>query len=77
MPRGFVTSVPETEGRLFMRATCLWLTALALVAAVPGFAADPAIQNGIDLWHTPPDGSTYVDFAKTPVRLVEEHARWF
>ncbi|MFN7963361.1 MAG: hypothetical protein U0002_19020 [Thermoanaerobaculia bacterium] len=50
-----------------MRATCLWLTALALVAAVPALAADRAIQNGIDLWHTPPDGSTYVDFAKTPV----------
>ncbi|MFN7963357.1 MAG: hypothetical protein U0002_19000 [Thermoanaerobaculia bacterium] len=50
-----------------MRATCLWLTALALVAAVPAFAADSVIQSGVDLWTTSSDGSTFVDFSKTPI----------
>jgi hypothetical protein len=31
------------------------------------FAADRVIQNGIDVWMTPGDGSTFVDFAKNPI----------
>src|ERR1700709_1009872 len=31
------------------------------------FAADQAIQNGIDVWKTKGDGSTFVDFAKNPI----------
>ncbi|HEX3552289.1 MAG TPA: hypothetical protein VIA62_03560 [Thermoanaerobaculia bacterium] len=31
------------------------------------FAADRAIQNGIDVWKTKGDGSTFVDFAKNPI----------
>lgn len=40
-----------------------------LVSSVvaPAFAADRVIQNGIDVWTTPGDGSTFVDFAKNPV----------
>lgn len=34
---------------------------------VPAFAADRVIQNGIDVWATPDDGSTFVDFAKKPI----------
>jgi hypothetical protein len=34
--------------------------------AASTFAADRAIQNGIDTWRTTEDGSTYIDFAKTP-----------
>jgi hypothetical protein len=35
--------------------------------ATSAFAADRAIQNGIDVWRTTDDGSTFVDFAKTPI----------
>ena len=31
------------------------------------FAADRVIQNGIDVWRTTDDGSTFVDFAKHPI----------
>jgi hypothetical protein len=31
------------------------------------FAADRVIQNGIDVWMTKGDGSTFVDFAKNPI----------
>jgi hypothetical protein len=35
--------------------------------ATATFAADRVIQNGIDTWVTPADGSTFVDFATTPI----------
>ncbi|PYQ54802.1 MAG: hypothetical protein DMF53_28970 [Acidobacteria bacterium] len=35
--------------------------------AASAFAADRAIQNGIDAWQTRGDGSTFVDFARTPI----------
>src|SRR5436305_4956603 len=31
------------------------------------FAADHVIQNGIDVWRTKGDGSTFVDFARNPI----------
>lgn len=39
---------------------------LAIVVA-PVYAADRVIQNGIDVWVTKGDGSTYVDFSKNPI----------
>ena len=38
-----------------------------LAVAASALAADRAIQNGIDVWQTRGDGSTYVDFARTPI----------
>jgi hypothetical protein len=35
--------------------------------ATSAFAADRVIQNGIDVWATTADGSTFIDFAKTPI----------
>lgn len=40
---------------------------LVCALAVPAFAADRVIQNGIDVWSTPGDGSTFADFAKSPI----------
>lgn len=40
---------------------------LAVLVAVPALAADRVIYNGIDLWQTTSDGSTYADFAKKPI----------
>ena len=43
------------------------LVAFALLLAVPAFAADRAIDNGIDLWKTPGDGTTFADFSKQSI----------
>lgn len=40
---------------------------LIAFSAAPMFGADRVIQNGIDVWATTNDGSTYFDFAKTPI----------
>jgi hypothetical protein len=41
---------------------------LALFAALPAAAATVrSIENGIDVWHTAGDGTTFVDFAKNPI----------
>jgi hypothetical protein len=42
------------------------LTALLLVA-LPAFAADRVIQNGIDPWYTPGNGKTFIDFRESPI----------
>lgn len=41
--------------------------ALILALAVPALAADHVIANGIDLWRTPGDGSSYADFSEDPI----------
>src|SRR4051812_37935201 len=43
------------------------LGTLAVLLAVPAFAGDAVITNGIDLWRTPPAGGTFVDFSKEPL----------
>ncbi|HEX4961145.1 MAG TPA: hypothetical protein VF173_09940 [Thermoanaerobaculia bacterium] len=43
------------------------LCLLCLALAGSAFAADRAIQNGIDVWQTKGDGSTLVDFARNPI----------
>ncbi|HEX6904407.1 MAG TPA: hypothetical protein VF789_32160 [Thermoanaerobaculia bacterium] len=53
-----------------MRVRGLGMVMVALLISclgTPTFAADRVIQNGIDVWSTPGDGSTFVDFAKTPI----------
>jgi hypothetical protein len=43
------------------------MIALAVALVVPAFAADRVIYNGIDLWRTMGDGSTFADFTKIPI----------
>jgi hypothetical protein len=40
---------------------------LALLFAVPAFAGNGVITNGIDLWQTPGTGGTFVDFVQEPL----------
>jgi hypothetical protein len=50
-----------------MRVRSLGIVLLMSSLSAPAFAADRAIQNGIDVWSTSGDGSTFVDFAQTPI----------
>jgi hypothetical protein len=50
-----------------MRVRSLGIVLLLSTCATSAFAADRAIQNGIDVWSTAGDGSTFVDFAQTPI----------
>jgi len=53
-----------------MRVHATGVVGIALLVscvATSAFAADRVIQNGIDAWRTTDDGSTFVDFAKTPI----------
>ena len=50
-----------------MRGRFLGIVLLVSSLSAPAFAADRAIQNGIDIWSTSGDGSTFVDFAQTPI----------
>ena len=50
-----------------MRSRFVSVLALLLLIALPVSAADRVIQSGIDLWHTPGNGTTYIDFSKTPI----------
>jgi hypothetical protein len=50
-----------------MRVLGIVAVAVLLFGSAASFAADRVIQNGIDTWRTTEDGSTYIDFAKTPI----------
>lgn len=41
--------------------------ALSLLVALPALAGGASITNGIDLWRTPGNGGTFVDFAREPL----------
>jgi hypothetical protein len=43
------------------------IVVFAILLAVPVLAADRAITNGIDLWRTPGDGTTFADFSKQSI----------
>jgi hypothetical protein len=43
------------------------LAILTLLLAAPSFAADRVIANGIDLWKTPGDGTSFADFSQEPI----------
>lgn len=45
----------------------LGLALLVSIVAAPALAADRVIQNGIDVWVTKGDGSTFVDFSRNPI----------
>jgi hypothetical protein len=50
-----------------MRRLSSHVAILALLFAVPAFAGNGVIANGIDLWRTPGDGGTFVDFVREPL----------
>ncbi len=50
-----------------MKRYALCVLALAAPLALPATAAVQAISPGIDIWSTPADGSTHLDFARMPI----------
>jgi hypothetical protein len=46
------------------RPSMILIIAFALLVAVPAFAADRTITNGVDLWQTPGDGTSFADFSE-------------
>jgi hypothetical protein len=50
-----------------MRVRSAGIAVLGFCFAASAFAADRVIQNGIDVWMTRGDGTTFIDFAKTPI----------
>ncbi len=50
-----------------MRTRLFGCLAALLLVALPTFAADRSIQSGVDLWATPGNGKTFIDFAKIPI----------
>ncbi len=51
-----------------MKRTIVCALTLAILVALPAFAGTVrTIQNGIDVWRTPADGTSFVDFAKNPI----------
>ncbi len=49
--------------KLSVLAICVF----AILLAVPAMAADRVIANGVDLWKTPGDGTSFADFSKQPL----------
>ena len=49
------------------RLSVFMTVAFAVLLAMPAFAADLIIANGVDLWRTPGDGTTFADFSKQSI----------
>lgn len=49
------------------KLSVLAVFALILALAVPAVAADRVITNGVDLWRTPGNGTSFADFSKEPI----------
>jgi hypothetical protein len=43
------------------------IVTFAILLAVPSFAADRSIANGVDLWQTPGNGMSFADFSKESI----------
>lgn len=53
---------------MISKRSLLLALAVALITAAPAALAGPvSIPAGIDLWHTPGNGTTYTDFAAEPI----------
>jgi hypothetical protein len=50
-----------------MRTRLFSCIAALLLVALPTFAADRTVQAGTDLWETPGDGKTFIDFRAFPI----------
>lgn len=51
--------------RPFLAAVCALVLSAPL--ALPAHGGDAVIRNGLDLWHTSPQGESYTDFARDPI----------
>src|SRR5215475_12058832 len=49
------------------KLSVLMILAFAILLAVPALSADRVVTNGIDLWKTPGDGTTFADFSKEAI----------
>ncbi len=50
-----------------MRTRLVVAIAAMLLVSLPTFAVDRSIQSGVDLWATPGNGKTFIDFATIPI----------
>jgi hypothetical protein len=50
-----------------MRRREIWLALVAALIALPSAAIDNVIYQGIDIFRTPDDGSSFMDFSRQPV----------
>lgn len=50
-----------------MRRKEIWLAIAAALIALPSAAADNVIYQGIDVFQTPDDGSSFMNFSKRPI----------
>jgi len=55
------------EEKLMKKLSVLMILAFAVLLAAPALSADRVVTNGIDLWKTPGDGTTFADFSKEPI----------
>jgi hypothetical protein len=66
--RGPVFHKTQKEMDMRNRSLLLYATgALALLALLAVPASPQTLTAGIDVWHTPNDGTTYVDFTDNPI----------
>jgi hypothetical protein len=57
----------QGEEKLMKKLSAFMVIAFAVLLAVPAVAVDRVIANGIDLWVTPGDGTTFADFSKEQI----------
>jgi hypothetical protein len=55
------------RSKVMKKISGLAIFALILALAVPAMAADRVLTNGVDLWRTPGDGTSFADFSKQPI----------
>ena len=65
--KGIPSMMTDEESTIVKRNSALIVLALALICAAPSFAEVATVTNGIDVWTTPADGSSYLDLARTPI----------
>lgn len=50
-----------------MKRSAIWLALVAALIALPSAAIDNVIYQGIDIFRTPDDGSSFMNFSKQPI----------
>jgi hypothetical protein len=55
------------EEKLMKKLPVFMILTFAVLLAVPAFAADRVIANGVDLWRTPGDGTSFADFSQESI----------
>jgi len=55
------------EEKPMKKLSVFLIVAFAVLLAMPALAIDRTVTNGIDLWKTPGDGTTFADFSKQSI----------